>query len=81
MPTYQNVLQRLGQSDVLLHPALPEGFGNVYLEALAAERLVACLNIGGPASQITPETGFAAPATTPTEAIEAIAAFLCGILD
>ena len=35
-----------------------------------------CLDIGGPASQITPETGFAAPATTPEEAVMAMAGFL-----
>jgi glycosyltransferase involved in cell wall biosynthesis len=37
---------------------------------------VACLDIGGPASQITPETGFAAPATNPAEAVAALAGFL-----
>jgi glycosyltransferase involved in cell wall biosynthesis len=61
---------------VLLHPALHEGFGNVCLEALAAGRPVVCLDIGGPASQITPETGYAAPATTPEEAVMAMAGFL-----
>lgn len=76
MPNYNDVLQKLGQSHVLLHPALHEGFGNVCLEAMAAGRPVACLNIGGPASQITPETGYAAPATTPDEAVAAMAAFL-----
>ncbi len=63
LPKYSDVLDRLGRSHVLLHPALHEGFGNVCLEALAAGRPVACLDIGGPAAQITPETGFAAPAT------------------
>ena len=76
MPTYQDVLQKLGLSHVLMHPALHEGFGNVCLEAMAAGRPVACLDIGGPASQITPETGYAAPATTPDEAVAAMAAFL-----
>jgi glycosyltransferase involved in cell wall biosynthesis len=80
MPTYEGVLQRLGQSHVLLHPALHEGFGNVCLEAMAAGRPVGCLDIGGPASQITPETGYAAPASTPEEAVAALAAFL-GKLD
>jgi glycosyltransferase involved in cell wall biosynthesis len=76
MPTYNDVLQKLGQSHVLMHPALHEGFGNVCLEAMAAGRPVVCLDIGGPASQITPETGYAAPATTPDEAVPALAAFL-----
>ena len=76
MPTYNDVLQKLGQSHVLVHPALHEGFGNVCLEAMAAGRPVVCLDIGGPASQITPETGYAAPATTPEEAVMAMAGFL-----
>jgi glycosyltransferase involved in cell wall biosynthesis len=79
LPKYTDVLEKLGQSHVLLHPALHEGFGNVCLEAMAAGRPVACLDIGGPASQITPETGFAAPATNPTEAVAALASFLVKI--
>ena len=76
LPKYADVLEKLGQSHVLLHPALHEGFGNVCLEAMAAGRPVGCLDIGGPASQITPETGFAAPATNPAEAVAALANFL-----
>jgi len=76
LPAYADVLKKLGQSHVLMHPALHEGFGNVCLEALAAGRPVACLDIGGPASQITPETGFAAPATNPADAVKALAGFL-----
>jgi glycosyltransferase involved in cell wall biosynthesis len=76
MPTYQDVLQKLGQSHVLLHPALHEGFGNVCLEAMAAGRPVGCLDIGGPASQITPETGYAAPVNNPEESVAALATFL-----
>ena len=76
LPTYEEVIQKLGASHVLLHPALHEGFGNVCLEAMAAGRPVGCLDIGGPAAQVTPETGYAAPATTPEEAVAALAAFL-----
>jgi glycosyltransferase involved in cell wall biosynthesis len=76
LPKYADVLEKLGQSHILLHPALHEGFGNVCLEAMAAGRPVGCLDIGGPASQITPETGFAAPATNPSEAVTALAGFL-----
>ncbi len=76
LPKYSDVLARLGQVHVLLHPALHEGFGNVCLEAMAAGRPVGCLDIGGPASQITPATGFAAPATNPAEAVAALANWL-----
>jgi glycosyltransferase involved in cell wall biosynthesis len=76
LPKYADVLAKLGQSHVLLHPALHEAFGNVCAEAMAAGRPVGCLAIGGPASQVTPETGFAAPATNPAEAVAALAGFL-----
>ena len=76
LPKYTDVLEKLGQSHVLLHPALHEAFGNVCAEALAAGRPVGCLDIGGPASQITSATGFAAPATNPAEAVTALAKFL-----
>lgn len=76
---YGEVLNKLAQSHVLMHPALHEAFGNVCMEAMAAGRPVVCLDIGGPASQVTAETGFVAPAKNPQEAIEAMAAFLTRI--
>jgi glycosyltransferase involved in cell wall biosynthesis len=76
LPKYSDVLEKIGQSHVLLHPALHEAFGNCCAEALAAGRPVGCLDIGGPASQITPETGFAAPITNPAAAVGALANFL-----
>jgi glycosyltransferase involved in cell wall biosynthesis len=79
LPTYRDLLDRLAQTHVLMHPALHEAFGNVCLEALAAGRPVVCLDIGGPTSQVTPETGFAAPATRPDEAVAAMAGFLASI--
>jgi glycosyltransferase involved in cell wall biosynthesis len=79
LPSYTEVMAKLAQAHVLMHPALHEAFGNVCLEALAAGRPVICLDIGGPASQVTPETGFAAPPTTPAEAVEAMASFLARI--
>ena len=76
LPRYADVLEKLAQSHVLVHPALHEGFGNVCYEALAAGRPVVCLDIGGPASQASSETGFVALATTPAESVESMAAFL-----
>jgi glycosyltransferase involved in cell wall biosynthesis len=81
LPKYSQVLDKLAECHVLMHPALHEAFGNVCMEAMAAGRPVVCLDIGGPASQVTPETGFAAPATTPTEAVEAMAGFLTRIAE
>jgi glycosyltransferase involved in cell wall biosynthesis len=79
LPTYEDVLGKLAQAHVLLHPALHEGYGNATREALAAGRPVVCIDIGGPAAQVTPETGFVAPATTPDEAVVAMASFLTNI--
>ena len=68
--------ETLAQAHVLIHPALHEAFGNVCLEAMAAGRPVICLDIGGPAAQVTPQTGLVVPATTPEEAVQAMASFL-----
>jgi len=58
---------------VLVHPALHESFGNVCLEALAAGRPVVCLDLGGPATQVTTACGFAVPAENPHLAATAMA--------
>ena len=79
LPTFNEVLAKLAQAHVLMHPALHEAFGNVCQEAMAAGRPVVCLNIGGPASQVTPETGFAAPVASPEDAVQAMAAFLARV--
>jgi glycosyltransferase involved in cell wall biosynthesis len=72
----ENILEKLAQAHVLMHMALHEAFGNVCMEAMAAGRPVVCLDLGGPASQVTPECGFAAPISSPRDAVEAAAAFL-----
>lgn len=58
---------------VLVHPALHETFGNVCLEALAAGRPVICLDVGGPATQVTAQCGFAAPVDSPRVAVRLMA--------
>lgn len=40
---------------------------------MAAGRPVICLNLGGPAEQVTPETGFCVPAQTPEQSISDMA--------
>ena len=81
LPSYSEVMAKLAQAHVLMHPGLHEPFGQVCIEALGAGRPVICLDIGGPASQVTPETGFVAPATTPAEAVASMAAFLTRIAE
>jgi glycosyltransferase involved in cell wall biosynthesis len=71
--TLQEVYRCLEQCDVLVHPALHEAFGNVCLEAMAAGRPVVCLDLGGPALQVTKETGIKVPARTPRQVVHALA--------
>lgn len=69
LPTIRDVYSKLAQCDVLVHPALHEAFGNVCLEALAGGRPVICLDIGGPALQVTQDTGIKVPAIYPEQVV------------
>jgi glycosyltransferase involved in cell wall biosynthesis len=69
----QHVLQKLAECDVLLFPALHDSGGWVSVEAMAAGRPVICLDLGGPALQVTPETGIKVAAINPEQAVEALA--------
>jgi glycosyltransferase involved in cell wall biosynthesis len=69
----KEVHARLSQSDVLVHPALRESFGNVCLEAMALAKPVICLNTGGPATQVTSSTGFVVSVDSEERAVETIA--------
>jgi glycosyltransferase involved in cell wall biosynthesis len=65
-------LSALGECDVLIHPSLHDFSPTVCLEAMAAGRPVVCLNIGGPAGQITQETGIRVSANNPVQTIKEI---------
>ncbi len=54
----ENTLERLGESHVLVHPSLHDSGGWVCIEAMASGRPVICLNLGGPAIQVTDKSGF-----------------------
>jgi glycosyltransferase involved in cell wall biosynthesis len=66
-------LQKLSQCSALVHPSLHDSGGWVCLEAMAVGRPVICLDLGGPSTQITPETGFKIPAHTPNQAVAELA--------
>jgi glycosyltransferase involved in cell wall biosynthesis len=68
----QQVLHRLADCDILVHPSLHDSGGWVCMEAMAARRPVLCLDLGGPAMQITAETGVKVPAYSPEQAITAL---------
>ncbi|MGB7440881.1 MAG: glycosyltransferase [Coleofasciculaceae cyanobacterium] len=66
-------LEKLGECLALLHPSLHESGGLVCLEAMAAGRPVLCLNLGGPAIQVTEETGFKVAAEHPDQVVRDLA--------
>ncbi len=70
----EEALQKLAACDVLVHPSLHDSGGWVIVEAMAAGRPVICLDLGGPALQVTEETGFKITAGTPEQAVEEMAA-------
>ena len=67
-------MARLAKCHVLVHPSLHDSGGWVCLEAMASGRPVICLDLGGPATQVTDETGFRIHAGTPDQAIADMAA-------
>ena len=69
----QETLSTLANCHVLVHPSLHDSGGMVCMEAMAAGRPVICLDLGGPAIQVTPETGFKIDAQTPQQAVEDMA--------
>ena len=66
-------LGKLADCDVLVHPSLHDSGGWVCLEAMAAGRPVICLDLGGPAFQVTEQTGIKVPANTPEQAVAELA--------
>ena len=66
-------LAKLSECHILVHPSLHDSGGWVCLEAMAAGRPVICLDLGGPATQITHETGVKVIAQNPEQAVEDMA--------
>lgn len=66
-------LQKLGTCTALVHPSLHDSGGWVCLEAMTAARPVICLDLGGPAVQVTDRTGFKVNATDPDRAVQGLA--------
>ena len=68
------VLEKLADCDVLVHPSLHDSGGWVCLEAMAAGRPVICLDLGGPALQVTEDSGIKAPAASADQVVSDLAA-------
>ena len=75
MPRPQ-ALEKLAHCDVLVHPSLHDSGGWVCLEAMAAGRPVVCLDLGGPAVQVTEQTGIKVPAVSPEQVVRDLTAAL-----
>ena len=69
----QDVLKKLRECDVLVHPSLHDSGGWVCLEAMSSGLPVICLDLGGPALQVTDETGFKIPARSPEQVVKDLA--------
>ena len=66
-------LRKLGEGHILVHPSLHESGGWVCVEAMAAGRPVICLNLGGPAEQLTEHTGIRVQARDPDQVVRDLA--------
>ena len=69
----ERAIATASQCDILLFPALHESGGCVSVEAMAAGRPVICLDLGGPALQVTEATGIKVPATSAEQAVTDLA--------
>lgn len=67
------VFERVAQCHVMLFPSLHDSGGWVCLEAMAARRPVVCLDLGGPALQVTSDVGIKIPAVSPKLAVADLA--------
>ena len=72
----EQVLARWAEGNVLLFPTLHDSGGWVSLEAMAAGRPVVCLDLGGPALQVTPDTGIKVKPSSPEQVVEELASAL-----
>jgi glycosyltransferase involved in cell wall biosynthesis len=66
-------LRKLAESHVLVHPSLHDSGGWVCAEAMAVGRPVLCLDLGGPSTQVTDQTGFRVRPDNPRQAVRDLA--------
>jgi glycosyltransferase involved in cell wall biosynthesis len=74
-------LRKLGECHVLVHPSLHESGGLACLEAMALGLPVVCLDLGGPAVQVSEKTGFKIAAIEPEQAIGDLAVAMRALSD
>jgi glycosyltransferase involved in cell wall biosynthesis len=71
-----DALACLAECDVLLHPSLYDSAPSACLEAMAAQLPIVCLNLSGPALQVTERSGIRIPAETPEQVVRDLAVAL-----
>lgn len=69
----RSALEKLAECAVLLLPSLHDSGSCVCTEAMALGRPVVCLDLGGPAWQVTEATGIKVPAHSPAQAVRDLA--------
>jgi glycosyltransferase involved in cell wall biosynthesis len=65
---------KLADSDVLIHPSFHDSGGYVCVEASAAGKPVICMDVGGPALQVTSDTGIKVTARDSVRLVDDFAA-------
>jgi glycosyltransferase involved in cell wall biosynthesis len=69
----QNCINKLGECHIVVHPSLHDSGGWTCIEGMAAGRPIICLDLGGPATHVTEETGIKVPASAPEQAVQGLA--------
>lgn len=69
----EDTLTKLVTCHVLVHPSLHDSGGWVCIEGMATGRPIICLNLGGPAVQVTEAAGFKVEAQNPEQAVKDMA--------
>ena len=77
----QQVLEKLSDCDVLLHPSFHDSGGWACLEGMAAGRPVVCLDLGGPGLQVTDDTGIKVKAGTRAQTVADLAKAFVALTD
>ncbi|MEQ9358338.1 glycosyltransferase family 4 protein [Coleofasciculus chthonoplastes] len=69
----QNCINKLGECHIVVHPSLHDSGGWTCIEGMAAGRPIICLDLGGPATHVTEETGIKVPASDLEQAVQGLA--------
>ena len=72
----QQLITKMASCDVFLFPSLRDGGGLVVVEAMAAEKAVVCLDLGGPGLHVTDQCGIKVTPNSPQQAVIDMAAAL-----